>query len=80
MSRAPGKSHRQSVAEMFSDCDEGNDVDSRTERRKLVNRFRNRMNEWLTGLDARGPGPSAKEMRMIIGDIEDHLKEMRKHG
>ena len=68
------------VKALFMECDERNDVASRAERRNQLNDFKHRVGDWIAELDARGPGPTAKEMVMIITDLDEHLAAMRENG
>lgn len=66
----------KSVKALFSDCDENNDVATRKERRDRLGALHVRVGEWLTELESRGPGPTAKEMKMILTDLREHLDTM----
>ena len=68
----------KSPKEILLDVEQQNDVEARIKRRNLLNSLRRRLDAWISELDGRDRGPSAKEVARIVDDLDEHLAHLRK--
>ena len=70
----------KTVEEILAVAAKVNGIAPRIDRRNRLHGLKTRLEEWLSALDARGKGPSLREMDLIVEDIENKLESIKDQG